>query len=208
VLALLIFLVCVGIANRPLSLGLLGFAACGALIAGSIPAGSFARRLLILLPIPVVFAVIVLLSGQPERAAVLLSRSVLSLTAILVTVTCTPIPEFFSALTWAKAPALLIEVVQFVYRYLFVLAQEIRTIRQAAASRGGSGSFVAAASGVSVLFARPYSRAEAIHRAMLSRSFSGLLLTPLQSRADLNDVVFLGVTSCWSIASVAIASVR
>jgi cobalt/nickel transport system permease protein len=45
-------------------------------------------------------------------------------------------------------------------------------MRAAAASRGGL-SFKAAAGALAVLFAKSYSRAEGIHRAMIARGFDG-----------------------------------
>lgn len=171
--------------------------------AARVPLSAFLLRVLAIAPVPAVFAAVVWASGQPERAGILLTRSLLSITAILLTVTSTPLPRLFSALTWAKIPPLLVQVLQFVYRYLFVLAEEVWTLRRAAASRSGSGSLIAAVSSVTVLFARSYARAEAIHRAMLSRSFSGLLTTPLESGPDIHDVVLVAATALLSIGSAA-----
>jgi cobalt/nickel transport system permease protein len=206
-IAALFFLICVGISNEFVSLIVLAAVVALGICVERLPLLPFTRRVLTILPIPGIFAAVVWMSGHPHRAGILFTRSLLSVTAILFTVTCTPPPKFLAALTWAKVPPLLVEVLQFVYRYLFVLAEEVWTLRQAAASRAGSGSIVAAASGVTVLFARSYARAEAIHRAMLSRSFSGLLTTPLESRPDVYDFAFVAATACLSACGVASSTV-
>jgi cobalt/nickel transport system permease protein len=175
---------------------------CAGFALARLPVLPFLARVFTIVPIPAVFAAAIWISGHPQRAGILLTRSVLSITAILLTVTSTPVPRFFAALTWAKVPGLLVEVVQFVYRYVFVLAEEVWTLRQAAASRGGSGSVIAAASSVTVLFARSYARAEAVHRAMLSRSFSGLLTVPLTAQPDVYDGLLVAVTTVFCILSV------
>jgi cobalt/nickel transport system permease protein len=203
VIALLVFLVCVGLSTHVVTLLLLPIVLCAGVVAARLPLLPFVARVLTIVPIPAMFAAAVWVSGHPDRAGILLGRSVLSITAILLTVTTTPVPRIFAALTWAKVPGLLVEVVQFVYRYVFVLAEEVWTLRQAAASRGGSGSLIAAASSVTVLFARSYARAEAIHRAMLSRSFSGLLTIPLPAGPDVYDGVLVAVTAAWCIFSLA-----
>jgi cobalt/nickel transport system permease protein len=95
-----------------------------------------------------------------------------------------------------------VEVIQFVYRYLFVLAEQIWRMRNAAASRGGRSSMAAAASIVRVLFAQAYRRAENIHRAMLARGYSGGALMPAAAYR-LNGADFLfAVVSVAGIAAV------
>jgi cobalt/nickel transport system permease protein len=207
VVVLLVFLVCVGLSTHIISLVLLAMMLSGGIVAARLPVLPFLTRVLTIAPIPGIFAAAVWISGEPDRAGILLGRSVLSITAILLTVMATPVPHLIAALTWAKVPGLLVEVVQFVYRYLFVLAEEVLTLRHAAASRGGRGSIIAASSSVTVLFARSYARAEAIHRAMLSRSFSGLLTVPSAARPDMYDGVFVAVTVLSSICSVAAPAV-
>jgi cobalt/nickel transport system permease protein len=203
VIALLLFLICTGTSTQPVSLLLLGAIVAVGVRVARVPVVRFLFRVLAIAPVPAVFAIVVWVSGHPQRAGILFGRSMLSVCAILLTVASTPVMRFFAALTWAKFPPLLVEVLQFVYRYLFVMFEEVWTLRRAAASRGGSGSLLAAVSAVAVLFARSYTRAEAIHRAMLSRNFSGILTNSTESRANVYDAVFVAGTAFLSIGSVA-----
>jgi cobalt/nickel transport system permease protein len=89
---------------------------------------------------------------------------------------------------------MLVAVVQFLYRYLFVLSETARHMRLAAASRGG-WRWSAAGGAAAVLFASAYQRAEGIHRAMLSRGFTGHFTARGAMRFGLADGAFLAAVA-------------
>jgi cobalt/nickel transport system permease protein len=85
-------------------------------------------------------------------------------------------PELLAGLELLHAPSFLIQVMQFLYRYLIVLMEEAGAMRDAGASRAGtirSLELRKAAGAAGVLFARSYGRAQAIHNSMLARGFDG-----------------------------------
>jgi cobalt/nickel transport system permease protein len=87
-------------------------------------------------------------------------------------------------------------VIQFLYRYLFVIFEQAEHMRLSAQCRGGFGGgrrskFKAAAGALAVLFGRSYERAEGIHRAMLSRGFDGRLRLLSAERITAADLAFL-----------------
>lgn len=136
------------------------------------------------LPFALCFAMASAIAGDPGRAAWLVIRAYLSSTAALLLIATTPMPDLIVGLEWLRVPRFLLQVMQFLYRYLMVLMEEVNAMRQAGSSRGGSlGTlqFRQAAAAAGVLFARSYARADAIHRAMLSRGFEGRL--PARVRA-------------------------
>ena len=167
------------------------------------PLAGVAARVGGLLVFPLIFAALIVFSGDTERAVLLLARSGLSLTAILVTIATTPTPRMLRALLWFGVPTMLVEVVQFVYRYLFVLGEEAWHMRTAAALRGGGRSVPAAASTVGVLFGRAYGRAEGIHRAIASRNFSGLMSAPARDRFTGYDAAFAAAVGLFAVACIA-----
>jgi cobalt/nickel transport system permease protein len=140
------------------------------------------------LPFALCFAAVSALAGDPGRAVWLVIRAYLSSTAALLLVATTPMPELIAGLEWLRVPRFLLQVMQFLYRYLMVLMEEANAMRQAGSARGGPSGlrrlrtlrFRQAAAAAGVLFARSYARAEAIHRAMLSRGFEGRL--PVRAR--------------------------
>jgi len=200
IIVLLTVLVTISFCSHPIS-----FAALAALLGTGValsraPLAGLSARVAALLVFPLTFAGLIALTGDQDRALLLLVRSGLSLTAMLITVATTPMPRFLTALLWFGLPPMLVEVVQFVYRYLFVLGEEGWHMRTAAALRGGGRSLPAAASTVGVLFGRAYGRAEGIHRAIASRSFSGLMSAPVRHRFTTSDAVFIA-----AVASAALA---
>jgi cobalt/nickel transport system permease protein len=135
------------------------------------------------LPFALCFAVATVLAGDSARAAGLVIRAYLSALAALLLIATAPMPDLIAGLEWLRVPRFLLQVMQFLYRYLIVLVEEATAMRQAGSARGGATGmqslgklgFRQAAAAAGVLFARSYARAEAIHRAMLSRGFEGRL---------------------------------
>lgn len=128
------------------------------------------------LPFAVCFALVSAVSGQPERAIMLVVRGYLSSLTALLLISTTPMPDLLAGFELLRAPRFLLQVMQFLYRYLVVLIEEAATMRDAGISRAGtlrSLELKKAAGAAGVLFARAYSRAQAIHQAMLARGFDG-----------------------------------
>ncbi len=107
--------------------------------------------------------------------------------AILLTAT-TQFPDLMHALRHLRVPQILVAVVSFTYRYLFVLSDEVLRLMRARESRSarphkgqGGGSFIwrGRVTGYMVgqLFLRSYERSERIYNAMLSRGYTGHFLT-------------------------------
>jgi cobalt/nickel transport system permease protein len=109
------------------------------------------------------------------------------------------------ALDSARVPRSLLLVIQFLYRYLFVISEQAQHMRLAARCRQGSGRhgaarFHAAAGAVGVLFARSWERADGIYRAMLARGFTGRFPALLPARFGWRDVAFLSACAAAVLA--------
>lgn len=166
----------------------------GGILLGRLPAGALLMRAAIVLPFSATFAAFSLLAGDAARATSLLVKSYLSAAAVLVLVGTTPLPRLLRGLESLGVPRLLALVVQFLYRYLFVISEQAQHMRLAAQCRGSDRNptrFRAAASTIAVLFARSYGRAEGIHQAMLARGFSGHTQLLSTARIGARDVLFL-----------------
>jgi cobalt/nickel transport system permease protein len=155
-------------------------------------------RAAVVLPFAATFAAVLWLSGQAERGLLLAFKSYLSALAVLLVVATTPAPSLLGGLETLGAPPFLLQVAQFLYRYLFLLSEEAQRMSQATAARGIVGipdRFRAAAGALAVLFARSYVRAERIHRAMLARGFAGRFPAMNKSRFRSADALFLVLAS-------------
>jgi len=126
--------------------------------------------------------------------------------AILLTAT-TRFPDLLHALHHLHIPSLLVAVVSFMYRYLFVLADEAMRLLRAREARsarpltgGGGGSLVwrarVAGNMVGQLFLRSFERSDRVYNAMLARGYSGRYLT-------INPHVMRSVD--WIVAAIAVA---
>lgn len=183
-LGALVFLVCVGTTPRvevPVFGAYLALTLAGIALAG-LPVGPVFARAAVVLPFSGVFAAMSALAGDTERAAAVVVKSYLSALAVLLLVASTPLPRLLRAAERLGAPRMVILIVQFLYRYLFVISEQAQHMRQAARCRGELGRerrrgrrrrFRAAAGALAVLFGRSYERSVAIHQAMLARGFDG-----------------------------------
>lgn len=118
-----------------------------------------------------------------------------TLSAILLGATTT-FPAVLRALAALRVPRLFVLIAAFMYRYLFVLVEEVGRLRAGAAARGYRPRTVLGAAALgrlaAALFLRTYGRGERVHRAMLARGYAGEMPTarPLVlARADVLFVV-------------------
>lgn len=106
------------------------------------------------------------------------------LTGLLVATT--PFPDLLKAMRSLHVPAILTATISFMYRYLFVLVDEVMRLKTAREARSvGSGRTVwwraqVLGSMIGSLFIRSYERSERIYAAMLSRGFAGEIRTLTQ----------------------------
>jgi cobalt/nickel transport system permease protein len=122
------------------------------------------------------------------RFASIVVRSWLSVQmAILLTAT-TQFPDLMHALRHLRVPKLLVAIVSFMYRYLFVLIDETARLLRAREARsasltpdqgGGSIAWRARVAGnmAGQLFLRSYERSDRVYSAMLARGYAGQFLT-------------------------------
>ncbi len=88
----------------------------------------------------------------------------------------TSFPDVLHALERLRAPRLLILIAAFMYRYLFVIVDEVSRMRAALAARGYAPRHALQAAAIgrvaTALFLRTYERAERVHLAMVARGWS------------------------------------
>jgi cobalt/nickel transport system permease protein len=200
-IAVLLFLIALATAQH----SFLALSACyfvilaAVVVAAGLPLAAALGRASVVLPFTAVFAIISLAAGEPMRAAALVTKSYLSALAVLILVSTTPLPELLGGLDRMGVPRYLLMVVQFLYRYLFVISEEAQHMRAAALAKSGSmrralfdrSKFGAAAAALGVLFARSYGHAEGIHQAMLARGFQGRFRTLAARAFNKTDAAFV-----------------
>ncbi|MHB8881113.1 MAG: cobalt ECF transporter T component CbiQ [Thermodesulfovibrionales bacterium] len=118
----------------------------------------------------------------------------LTITSGLLLIATTSFPGICSAMQKLGMPGIFVSQLLFLYRYLFVLTEEVMRVVRARDMRtfGEKGQGITPfTSLVGTLFLRTVERAEKIYQAMLSRGFSGRLhaVRPYHFRAA--DTIFL-----------------
>jgi cobalt/nickel transport system permease protein len=195
ILVALAFLISIGTLTRhsaPVCVLYLGLLIAAARLA-RLPVGSILGGAAIVLPFALCFAAVSVLAGDPAKAVLLIVRAWLSAQVAIILVATTPMPSLMAGLETLRAPRFLLQVMQFLYRYLAVLADDAGAMLQAGSARAGSLRVLRlcrAAAIAGVLFARSYARARAIHRAMISRGFEGRLPAMRQTPFRLSDICF------------------
>ena len=135
------------------------------------------------------FLTVMVAPARPERAAFglavvavsLLIKETLAFLATLLLVQVTPFRKLLAALRRLGTPAALVATLQFMYRYLFVLTEELDrmvTARRARAfRRSGRLDWGLLTGLIGVLFLRAFERGEQVHSAMLARGWDGTMRT-------------------------------
>ena len=191
---------------------------------GRVPLKYSAKRLLIVSPFAVAAAIlfpvlepgwavwtatvggwhIVVTQQGLLRAADIVSRFFLCVWAALLLLSTTRFQDMVTALGRLHVPRVLVTQMAFMYRYLWVLSDEVMRLRIARAARDcGHGSWSlrmhSQAAVVGVLFLRTLDRSERIYRAMTARGFVGRMGATLAEALRPTDWLF-------AIAAVAAAA--
>jgi cobalt/nickel transport system permease protein len=115
-------------------------------------------------------------------------RSWLAVQAAIILTATTAFPDLLHAMRHLRIPALLVMIVGFMYRYLFVLGDETQRLLRAREARsastpgrrpGGTLAWRARVAGnmAGQLFLRGYERSDRVYNAMLARGYQGQMLT-------------------------------
>lgn len=123
-------------------------------------------------------------------------RTGLTVGAVFTMTALTGFPAVCRALQRLGMPRPFALQLMFLYRYLFVLAEEggraakARELRCFGKKGAGLKSYTSL---LGHLLLRTWQRAERMHMAMLARGFSGTFPEPVKARLQFSDVVFLSI---------------
>jgi cobalt/nickel transport system permease protein len=98
------------------------------------------------------------------------------------------------ALQQLRIPIRFVQIILFTYRYIFVFLEEIRRMNDAAKTRGFEvrtrwHTFRTLGNFIGVLLVRSFERTERLYNAMISRGYTGKLVTLSSFRMTLYDIV-------------------
>jgi cobalt/nickel transport system permease protein len=141
-----------------------------------VPALFFLKRLLVFEPFVIVVAAASLLQpGGGMTCASIIIKSTLSLTTVLLVSNTTPFTELLGVLRRIHTPPAFLTLIALMYRYVFVLIDEMQRMKRARLSRTfvtrGMGSWRSISVIIGQLFLRSTERAERIFAAMSARGW-------------------------------------
>ena len=127
----------------------------------------------------------------------------LSILSLILLSSTTKLADLLKGLKQLGVPQVMILILSFMYRYIFVLVDEVMRMRQARDSRNFGGSRLhqlkTIGNMIGTLFIRSYERGERVYAAMLSRGFDGEVRT-LHKLSFRQVDAYFGVTFCLMLA--------
>lgn len=151
-----------------------------------IPLSYLARRLAIFLPMVCMLSLSVPISqgfaAGWEIMAAIFFRTTLSFLAMLWLVNVMPFDQLLVTLRKLWVPDIIVAMLSFMYRYIFVLWDELDKMRTARRARsfgrvGLWSRWMSAAQLIGMLLIRAMERAERVHGAMCARGWDGRIRT-------------------------------
>jgi cobalt/nickel transport system permease protein len=155
------------------------------------------------------------------RFASILARSLLAVSVAILLTATTPFADLLHAFRHLRLPGSLVGVLAFMYRYLFVLGEEVARLQRARQARSArprqrtgvrrllwQGRVVGGM--VGQLFLRSLERGERVHQAMLARGYRGHIYTLTPHAITRQDWLFAaaGVLTLAAIQLVARSPLR
>ncbi|HUU62784.1 MAG TPA: cobalt ECF transporter T component CbiQ [Dehalococcoidia bacterium] len=182
----------------------------GLVLLSRIPTLYVLKRSLVIVPFVLFIAIFIpfLKSGEPSGSYNIwiwqvsssgllilwnvLIKAWLSMLSLILLSSTTKFSELLNGLEQLRLPKVMVMILSFMYRYIFVLVDEVIRMKQARDSRnfGGKRTWRLKTIGnmVGTLFLRSYERGERVYGAMVARGFDGetrTLSTPHFRMADL-----------------------
>lgn len=109
------------------------------------------------------------------------TKAWLCILSLILLSSTTRLADLLKGLKQLKVPQVIVLILSFMYRYIFVLADEVMRMKQARDSRNFGGrrlhQLKTIGNMIGMLFIRSYERGERVYAAMLARGFDGEVRT-------------------------------
>jgi len=197
----------------------LSFAAYAAIIfivvlLSRVPLSYVFKRVLVIIPFVLLVALFLPFANKgPEGWTIFWNVIIKSFLAVLATIMLSSTTRFHILLKGfelLKFPKIMIMMLAFMYRYIFILADEAHRMERARESRYFGGEYFRQVKVISniigLLFIRAFERGERVYQSMAARGFNGEIITMNDLCYTKTDFVFYTVflcviifIKCWSL---------
>lgn len=166
------------------------------ILLSKIPLAVVLKRSLVIVPF-ILFAALSIHQNGFLFLFNIMAKSWLSFLCMIMLASTTRFPRLLKGFEYLKVPKVILLIISFLYRYVFVLMDEIMRMRRARDSRSFGGGVLwhikTAGNMIGVLFIRAYGRSERVYSAMVSRGFTGDIKTLDTLKVGRLDVCFSAV---------------
>ena len=122
-------------------------------------------------------------------------KSCLGVFSVILLSSTTTFPQLIKGMEKLGSPKIFTMLASFMYRYSFILIDEVYRMKRAKDSRSFGGRWLwqteVIGHMIGTLFLRSYHRGERVYLAMLSRGYQGTMPETTASRLGLGEIVFL-----------------
>jgi cobalt/nickel transport system permease protein len=143
-------------------------------------------------------------SGQMAALGYILAKSVLAMVSVTVLVSTTYFADLLKGLQELRCPVLFLMIFSFLYRYVYLLMDEVMEMNQARESRAISKNqwleIRTLANMAGNLFIRSYEKGEQVYLSMCSRGYDGRTKTLGRFAFGRNDRFFLGAVLTYLVS--------
>lgn len=170
---------------------------CGLILLSKLPVWHVLKRSLVVIPFVLMVALFIPFFKQGQELAginigfwhiavtyegvmILINvivRAWLSILCLILLTSSTRMSDLLSGMKQLGVPSVFVLIISFMYRYVFVLADQVMRMKQARDSRNFGGNhmyqFKTLGNMIGVLFIRSYERGERVYASMLSRGYTG-----------------------------------
>lgn len=127
------------------------------------------------------------------RGILIMCRVIGGVSLILLLSMSTPANKLLLAATWFRVPKIFVELALIIYRYIFVLLEEMVTIKDAQRVRLGYRNWRQSMMSIGILggslILRAYDRAERVFEAMIARGYTGAISISYTEHFDKKDFI-------------------
>ncbi|MGH8906132.1 MAG: cobalt ECF transporter T component CbiQ [Egibacteraceae bacterium] len=181
--------------------------------AARLPPRYVLRRLSIEIPFLAAAALLpFVVADGATLALTIVSKATAGVLSMVVLSSTTPFPVLLRGFEQLKAPRLLVMIVAFMWRYLYVIGEELERMRIARQARGYQPRWFWQAGGigqtVGALFIRSLERGERVYLAMASRGYRGgtpPALVPAQALRGADVAFVAGLVAALALTRTVIA---
>lgn len=139
-----------------------------------------------------------------ELVGGIFSKAWLSILALILLTATTSMTDLLKGLEKLKMPSIMVMLMSFMYRYLFLISDEVARLSMARNSRSFGGGVRLQVRTVGYmagsLFLRSYERGERVYGAMLARGFDGYIRSLQEPRMRLSDIIYMALIILGAVA--------